>query len=656
VFEVMGPQDYDRLLGAIRDNLGQVAAALHNKPGCGTTDAYTTSLLAYVKGHVTHALSVDTHSDDADATPESQKMMWLYEAIRASRNGLNRVQRQQRSRKHVILSQLTTDPEEVLLVGATDTIVSYVGADIEWESKFMLQRCSDAIEDVATSQTWEEFKLKLDANWNKLRGRTFHRYTAAEDFIRVNRWCRLHNFHKDTSSGRQKLVIDLECRERPDLKEAVSKLVGLLTQEYNFSKKFDELRNTQKAIKGQDSVWTATYDLMKSKNVHVGNLHDLRRVKKDLFSLAQIERLPAKNSLESLLLLRRAWVLVDLFHANASFYKVCSKLSYFLALILGVSIVIVSVVTPIYPDEMDTVAAQRALLGLALVASLITGATTIVDPATKWLTLRGTALAMESEIWRFRTRIGEYQGASGNGSSIGRAQAERLAEEAFHATTLKLQEMVQQSSGLKDTSFYSNITATHAQDDEPGTDGRKKRYTHGQYDVSRKMAKKTAEMDNFHSPASTGEYIKHRLVPQMRFYQKRIPRYAQQRRLFQTLALVATVVNAMLAAISDPTWTAIVSSAAGALAAWQEFHGMAKKLERYSTAVNNLSNILLWWQSLPEVDQSNTHNVEFLVDRTEDLLGGERQAWLSDAQQAAKLMKEQKLKEREEDSSSQTQA
>jgi len=306
-----------------------------------------------------------------------------------------------------------------------------------------------------------------------------------------------------------------------------------------------------------------------------------------------------------------------------------------------VAIVVVSILSSKYPDGINPTYSQRALLAMSLVASMVTGATTMVDPATKWLHLRGNALALESEIWKFRTRVGEYRG---------RAEQERLVEERFQAAMLAVQDKVQQSSGLKDTSFYANSTATA----EGPSDGNRQtrgdparasrarsigmsaaHYKHGQYE-SPKLGDKAIGADNFHSPAPATDYLKFRLVPQMTFYQTRIPRYARRRRVFQILLLLFSIFNALLASVSDPIWTAIVASVAGAVAAWQEFNCTGKKLDRYSSAANNLANMLMWWQSLPEVDQSNMKNVEFLVEHTEELLGGERAAWLSDAQQAVK--------------------
>ena len=46
------------------------------------------------------------------------------------------------------------------------------------------------------------------------------------------------------------------------------------------------------------------------------------------------------------------------------------------------------------------------VMAASLAAFAVTGVITLFNPATRWHQLRGAALALESEIWRFRTRCG----------------------------------------------------------------------------------------------------------------------------------------------------------------------------------------------------------------------------------------------------------
>jgi len=330
-----------------------------------------------------------------------------------------------------------------------------------------------------------------------------------------------------------------------------------------------------------------------------------------------------------------------------------------------------------YKDSLEEEVWQYLLQGLTLTGSFITGAVVFVDPLTKWSQLRGSALRLESEIWKFRTRTGVYSSSSSAMGTpyISRGIAEQKAEQALQAAIVMVQDAVQQKSGLTDTSFYSTTTATaDAWSDPDPLDGRiersvtvavagsvsgflccarrgpktkqqmfmsKAHYKHGQYDGGMHGFKDPPEEDNFHSPAPPEVYIKYRLMPQMAFYKKRIPGYARRRRVFQVLLMSASLLSALLAAINELDWTVIVASITGALAAWQEFTGLAKKLERHSGAATNLAHLLLWWQTLSDVDRKNVRSMDELVERMEGVLSSEHDAWVSHSRQAAQVLKQQ---------------
>ena len=61
---------------------------------------------------------------------------------------------------------------------------------------------------------------------------------------------------------------------------------------------------------------------------------------------------------------------------------------------------------------------------LAGVALLCAGVALVLSPTAKWRRLRGAALDLESEVWRFRTRTGVY--AAGTRAAKGKDAAQRL--------------------------------------------------------------------------------------------------------------------------------------------------------------------------------------------------------------------------------------
>eukprot|EP00747_Dinoflagellata_sp_TGD_P149465 gnl/TRDRNA2_/TRDRNA2_177016_c0_seq1.p1 gnl/TRDRNA2_/TRDRNA2_177016_c0~~gnl/TRDRNA2_/TRDRNA2_177016_c0_seq1.p1 ORF type:complete len:1155 (-),score=236.24 gnl/TRDRNA2_/TRDRNA2_177016_c0_seq1:118-3582(-) len=418
------------------------------------SDQYSTSLIAFVKGELNakYRSKFSAENDGSD-----QQKMWLYEAIMKQKEAKAREQNVSTSTSK---DDRTTENLENDLIEATNMIMSYVGKELEWEAKFNQARCQKAIEDVQNSTDWPKFKERVDKNWLKIRGCCFHDYKKLRELCENESWCKLEMLPMDSINGRHKLVIDAKKAEEMNepLEASMEKVLNVVNGAFAICKKYDALGKTEKSYVAKHDIWMAVYDVLKSPNVHTGNLHNLRGCEKRLFSLAQIDRLPSENKTETLILLRRAWTTVDVFHASAFIYKWSAKVLYFFLLLLGTAVVTVTTLGSIEPDLMSAQTQSNLLLGLALGSTFVTGWVTIIDPHKKWMQLRGGALTLESEIWKFRCRIGEYMGS--DLSSIGRDQEERKAQELFWKMMQAVQSQVAQNGGLKDTSFYATPMST----------------------------------------------------------------------------------------------------------------------------------------------------------------------------------------------------
>lgn len=159
---------------------------------------------------------------------------------------------------------------------------------------------------------------------------------------------------------------------------------------------------------------------------------------------------------------------------------------------------------------------------------------------------------------------------------------------------------------------------------------------HGQYPGGTLGMRPGPFEDNFHSPTRPDSYVRFRLIPVMQFYQNRIPHYSRRRVIFQVCLMCSSIVSTLLAAVGQSRWTSIVAAMAAALAAWQEFVGVSKKLGRYSSTSESLGKLLVWWQSLGEVDQNNLKHIEALVNGVETLAANEAASWLSAVQSSLK--------------------
>jgi hypothetical protein len=51
-------------------------------------------------------------------------------------------------------------------------------------------------------------------------------------------------------------------------------------------------------------------------------------------------------------------------------------------------------------------------------------------------------------------------------------------------------------------------------------------------------------------------------------------------------------------------WAATISITTGTVTAWLEFTGTHNKINRYSTTVAGLQNVLIWWNTRPAIEKS----------------------------------------------------
>lgn len=622
--------------------------------------------------------------EEAYSTQRSDREMFIWEAINrrleeSSRKAGGGAEEEGigDARSQAARARAKAEARREAVFEGTNMIMRYVGSELEWEATTLMKRGKAAIENVMAPGSWKDFKERLEDNWCAIRGVTFHSYKTAYEFVEKHSdWIEL------TKRGRSlkgnlvlSIVLDKNGNDGKDLDKAKKALRELFEEQLDVCEKYDRKIKTRKAFCDNQNMWISVYDLLMAdpETVHTGNIFDLKHVHSKIEVLAQIDRLPQKNTLEALVLMRTAWNICDIYNASAHMYKKLARWTYFLLLLVGVGTITFTVANTIYPDVLNDQRERDVLLVLALAASGLTGFTALVDPSRKWLQLRSSAYKMESEIWKFRTRVGQYQGHATAATVHGRLEDERRAEEVLQARILQIQGHIRLSTGLKETAFYSVPMATNdltldkegkagserrrscwqilgvfllAPRPPPGSKEKEARllaqhFHHGQYRRYQMDREKSLKMgrDSFHAPARPDDYIRWRLVPKMRFYQSRIPSYFAWRRGFQALLLIAALITSLLAALKEVQWTAIVAAIASAVASAQEFLDLQRKLQRYSTVADALGNILVAWQALTEVEQANVEKVSQLVYQTESLLDEERNAWISDAQNTQYLHK-----------------
>ena len=224
---------------------------------------------------------------------------------------------------------------------------------------------------------------------------------------------------------------------------------------------------------------------------------------------------------------------MDLFTKRAEHCKRVTKLSYMTMMALGS---IISVVTTIYLNQscsekefLDEKSLQSIVVGLSLLTSLWTGVVTFLNPQQKWQQLRGAALAIESEVWKFRTRTGVYtthQITTSGGFST-------EAEENLQTFLEDMKDHVLKSASILETSMFAALDVF----DNPTNPSR---FNHGQYEGSGVHGTFASEevnpglssdafdknrdpqdVDDFHSPLKPSQFFHLRLKPRAKNQTKR---------------------------------------------------------------------------------------------------------------------------------------
>ena len=105
-------------------------------------------------------------------------------------------------------------------------------------------------------------------------------------------------------------------------------------------------------------------------------------------------------------------------------------------------------------------------------------------------------------------------------------------------------------------------------------------------------------------PAQPDEYCQHRIQTAINFFKDRIPLRYRIRSLCQSIIVAGSLAGVLLATWGLMVWAAIISITTGAVTAWLEFTGTNNKINRYSTTVAGLQNVLIWWNTRPAIEKS----------------------------------------------------
>jgi len=243
---------------------------------------------------------------------------------------------------------------------------------------------------------------------------------------------------------------------------------------------------------------------------------------------------------------------------------------------------------------------QWVIVALPIIITFLIGILSHFSHGKKWIALRSSAENIKSEIFRYRTKTGIY---SDKDRETKMADKVREFNNHLMQTAVKL-------SALK------NYTGPLPPQDS------------------------TADNDDGFTTLSPERYLNMRLEDQLSYYQTKTSKLERQWFYLQWGIYGLGGVGTLLAARGFELWIALTTGLVAALTAYLGYQKVEERLEKYTQASIDLTNILNWWSALSASEQANQENIDQLISNTETALGSEFNEWIKQMEKTMMAMKE----------------
>jgi hypothetical protein len=230
------------------------------------------------------------------------------------------------------------------------------------------------------------------------------------------------------------------------------------------------------------------------------------------------------------------------------------------------------------------------------VISIIGAYNSFFRDGIKWILFRGAAEALKREIYRFRTRSGNYSDDKCGDTSREAKLAAKVGE---------ISNQLEHSEANK-----TNLS--------PG-------------------AAAAADQVTFLDP---DQYLEQRVRDQIAYFRKKTSRLARTLRWSQLGIFAIGGVGTLLAAVRLDVWVALATATVSALATKLQADQVENSLVQYNQALAALRAIELWWTALSSWEKGRQKNIDLLVDQTERTLEAEMAGWVQQMQSALEKLTE----------------
>ena len=368
--------------------------------------------------------------------------------------------------------------------------------------------------------------------------------------------------------------------------------------------------------------------------------------------------------------MQEAWCEYDVEMHFADRNKLFSKLLFSLQLVLGWAIVFIGTAEKDFGDRgiADTSNWRHVVFGFTVGATLLISFEALFNAKARWRKLRSSAGSLESILFLYRTRVGQFaldqlNADSGqpeeelclalkkwrsdlvSGSDLQLSSLKKQHPETiyFHEQTPNARRPgVEKRHSNPTTSDQANLSGGDSALASCGSaiqGGKRVSDTSASLgrDVETALPRGSASpnQDDIYSPMMPELYIDVRIKEYLLFYQRRIPQYARDRYILKAILVLLTTTAAVASAYGFSVWALVITSAAAAITSWTEFADTGRKVERYTRAVVELENLVSSWKNLTEVEKASPAMIHDVVITGESIISDERVAWVSTAQKSS---------------------
>jgi len=254
-------------------------------------------------------------------------------------------------------------------------------------------------------------------------------------------------------------------------------------------------------------------------------------------------------------------------------------------------------------------------IGIPIIVSILLAGSNRFKNRHKWILARGAAEAIKKEIYRYRTRVGDYsdQPRAANAEEQPADKPQRSRDAALKDNIVDITQRLMQTE--------LNTGTLKSEESGPPEDPK--------------------NHDDGFSVLSPERYILLRLEEQMNWYTDKTVGLQKQGTEFQWLIYIIGGAGSLLAALGAQLWVALTTAAVTALTAWVTDLKLDVTLVKYNQAAADLSNLRYWWSTLSAQDKARLENRQNLVNTTESILEIERGIWIQQMEEVTKEVKQQ---------------